>query len=328
MPANLTPDYLKAEQQFREASTIEEKIEALTLMLSVIPKHKGTDHLQGDIKRKLSEYRKLARQAKSKGRKGISYRVPREGAGQIVMVGGPNVGKSSMLAALTNATPKIADYPFTTKLPMPGMMPHEDIQIQLVDTPPITADFMEPWMTEVLYGGDAALLVCDLGADDVLESVEAVLTRLESVKIRLVREMPADPELGYRYIRTMIVGNKCDAAGADENFETLQELYRDQFDMLKVSAATGVGLEDFGRRMFRFLRVIRIYTKEPGKKADLNQPFALREGDTVLDLAAMVHKDFVKQLKMARVWGEGVFDGQPVKREHVLHDKDIVELHV
>ncbi len=137
MPANLTPEYEKAEKQFRQARTDEEKLEWLQEMLRVIPKHKGTDHMQADLKRRISQLRKSA--VKKGGVKGVDpFHVPKGGVGQVVLVGAPNAGKSALVAAVTSASVKVTEYPYATALPTPGMWAYEDVQIQLVDTPPMT----------------------------------------------------------------------------------------------------------------------------------------------------------------------------------------------
>ena len=137
MPANLTPEYLAAEEEFKSAQSHEEKIAALERMLSTVPKHKGTEKLQADIKRRLSRERKEGHK-KGGARTVPFWLVKKEGAGQVALIGPPNAGKSSLLAALTNARPEVADYPFTTHAPTPGMMAYENIQVQLIDLPPVS----------------------------------------------------------------------------------------------------------------------------------------------------------------------------------------------
>jgi len=338
MPANLTPQYLAAEQRFKEAVTTQEKIDALEEMLAVMPKHKGTDKLHADLRRRLAKLRNEAGKKHGVSRASALHTVQREGAGQIVLVGAPNVGKSSLLARLTHAVPEIADYPFTTRLPQPGMMPFENVLIQLIDMPPIDEQFYEPWMGGIVRQADFALLVVDLSSDELLEEVEGVLQVLEQSKIVLAgkatpearSELPGEPPH-----RALIVGNKLDAASARLNLPILQEFYEGRFEILPLSAATGEGLDVLGPVLFRRLEIIRIYTKVPGKKADLTSaPFVLKQGSTVLDAARAVHRDFVHSLKFARAWSSENsrrsvrFDGQMVERTHQLEDGDILELHV
>lgn len=329
MPANLTPDYLAAEERFREAVTLEDKIAALEEMMAVIPKHKGTDHLRGDLKRRLSKLKELQEQQRRSGkREAAPWRVERQGAGQVLLVGAPNAGKSAIVATMTHAHPTVADYPFTTQMPVPGMMDFENVQIQLIDTPPVTADFMEGWMGDLLRRADACLLVVNLASDDLLDETDVVLNRLREKKIVLCGEIPEEREPILVYRRTLMVCNKWDAPDAVARWEILREVYADQFPMIPVSTKTGEGLEALRRRTWDALRVIRVYSKPPGQKPDREVPFILKEGSTVLDMAAAVHKDFAEKLKQARVWGSARFAGQSVERTHVLRDGDVVELHV
>jgi ribosome-interacting GTPase 1 len=338
MPANLTPQYLAAEQRFKEAVTPQEKIEALEEMLAVMPKHKGTDKLHADLRRRLAKLRTEAARKHGVSKASAIYTVQKEGAGQIVLVGAPNVGKSSLLARLTHATPEIADYPFTTRLPQPGMMPYENILIQLIDMPPIDEQFYEPWMGGIVRQADLALLIVDLSSDELLEEVEVVLQVLERSKIRLAGKMPVEAqsespsELPHR---ALIIGNKLDVPNARDNLQILREFFEGRFEIQAVSAATGEGLGALGPILFERLDVIRIYTKVPGKKVDLSSaPFVLKHGSTVLDAARAVHRDFVHSLKFARAWSSEKskrsvkFDGQMVERTHRLEDGDILELHV
>lgn len=328
MPANLTPIYLKAEEAFRAAETLEEKIECLKQMITVLPKHKGTDHLHGDLKRRLAKLTQQAEQRRrSGGGRSRAVEIERQGAGQVVLVGAPNSGKSTLLNALTNAHAEVGDYPFTTHTAIPGMMPYEDVQIQLIDTPPVTADYCETWLPGMVRKSNLCLLAADLSTDDVLTHVDTILTLFAQRKVNLVRELPAeneDPTVGYA--RTIVIGTKSDAPDAEARRELLLELLGDALPMTPVSAVTGAGLEALPATVFRGLRVVRIYTKEPGEKPDLDQPYALPADSTVADLAAAVHREIAEGLKYARVWGTGVFDGQTVGRDHRLHDGDIVEL--
>lgn len=325
MPANLSPEYLEAERTFKSAKTTEEKIEALEEMFATIPKHKGTEKMQADIKRRLSKLR--TEQAKRPvSRAGIMHRVEKEGAGQVPLVGPPNSGKSSLVRRLTHATPEVADYPFTTRVPLPGMMPFEDVQIQLVDLPPVHPDFPESWLCQIIRNADAALLVADLSNPDLLEDLETTLGELKKAKVQLGRG-PLSEAAGWLLKKTLLVGNKLDAPGAAENLEILQELYGAGFPLLPVSVETGEGLEELRRAVFELLELVRVYTKAPGKKLELTAPYVLRRGARLIDLAAHVHQDFLTQLKYARVWGHGKFEGQMVNRDYPLADKDIVELH-
>ena len=337
MPANLTPQYLAAEKRFKEAVTLEEKTEALEEMMATIPKHKGTEKMRADLRRRMAKL--LAEKDKKPGAaKGSDiYTVPREGGAQVLLVGAPNVGKSSLLTRLTHATPEIAEYPFTTRIPQPGMMPFENIQIQLVDMPAIAEEFYRPWMGSVLRQADMALLVVDLSSDDLLEEVDSVLRILAGTKIHLTAKKPSPRELetpGEHFCRTLLLANKLDSPPAADNLQILREFYDVHFEILPISAHTGEGMEYFPRTIFERLDLVRVYTKAPGKKVDFaTPPYVLNTGSTVLDAARAVHRDFVHTLKYARVWSTGqsrrphLHDGQMVERSYCLEDGDILELH-
>ncbi|MEW6727302.1 MAG: GTPase [Bacillota bacterium] len=314
MPANLTPQYYAAEEAFKAATTTEEKIEALQEMLAVIPKHKGTEKLQADLKRRLSKLREEQEQKrKSKTGGADPFYVERQGAGQAVLFGFPNTGKSALICALTRAKAKVADYPFTTAVPLAGMMPYEEALVQLVDTPPFTEEGVVPGMMQTLRAADALLVVIDIGASDCLEQLETCLDFL--AKKRLL----AKPYL--------VIANKMDHPDAPSNLAVIRELRPDP-EIIPVSAARGTGLEDLRPLVFRSLGVIRVFGKTPGKPADMTAPFYLKAGSTVLDLAAAIHRDFPARLKFARIWGSARFEGQTVPRDYVLADRDVVELHV
>jgi ribosome-interacting GTPase 1 len=323
MPANLTPQYLEAERRYRQATTPEEQLAALEAMMAVIPKHKGTEHMRADIRRRMAKARTEAARRKTAGGKGPTWHhVPREGAGQVMLVGPPNAGKSRLLAALSHATPVVAPYPFSTRMPLPGMVPFEDVQVQLVDLPPIAPETAEPWLLALVRQADAALLVADLGDDDLLSGIETTVDLASQSRVRLERSGGEDA------VPTLMVASKLDTDGAAVRLEILREAWGARFEILPVSAETGAGLETLRRELFGVLRVIRVYTKAPGRRADRSVPFVLPRGATVADACAAVHKDFVERLKYARIWGARTFEGQMVQREHVLEDGDVIELHV
>lgn len=329
MPANLPPQYSKAEEEFRRASTPADRLEKLREMFRLLPKHKGTEKLQSDLKQKISRARDDLEGAKAGAKKsGVSHRVPKEGAGQVVLVGAPNAGKSALLAALTNARPEVAPYPYTTRAPYPGMMAWEDVRVQLIDLPPVAADFMEPWVPGLIRSADEALLVADLGDDDVADAVEVVLARLTEAHTELVGDLPFDSEdETIQHVKTVLVGAKVDAEGAGDRLEILREWFGGRFPIVAASSTTGDGLDELRRRAYEGLDVIRVYTKVPGKPVDREHPFTLPRGSVVLDLAREVHRDLEQGLKFARAWGSGAFDGQTVRRDHELSDGDVVELH-
>jgi ribosome-interacting GTPase 1 len=334
MPANLTQDYLDAEHRLQSATDPQERLEILEEMLRVIPKHKGTDKLQADLKRKISKTRAELKKRGPAGRKRVSHHVPREGAGQIAVAGPPNAGKSSLVRAITSADPEVAPYSFTTRSPIPAMMPFEDVQVQLVDLPPVSDTYMEFWVPSIIRAADAVMLVVDLSDDGApLVGTEETLTILQQAKIRLVGDPESPPpwaeeEKGVALKKALMVCSKCDRPEAADNLEILLEFFGDHMPHLVVSPENGSGLDPLRETLFRMLGKIRVYSKAPGKPPSMATPFTLRDGARVIDFARQVHKDFAEGLQHARVWGSGKFDGQKVPRDHVLSDRDVVELNI
>ena len=337
MPANLTPEYRAAEAAFRKARDLAERLESLREMLRVIPKHKGTDHLQGDIKRRIKELsEELERPKKGGARGGPSLVVRPEGAAQIALIGPPNAGKSSLHARLTGSGAHAAAYPFTTQYPEPGMMPHEDIHFQLVDLPAVCPEHPIPWLASALQTADASLLVMALDDPACLEQVEALRTVLREKRVDLshawgLREESlgedSDDPFALR-LPTLLLANRADRlADADAELRAFLDVSGLPYPALAVSATTGQGLGEIGAWLFAHLGIARVYTKMPGRTAARDRPFVLRHGQTVEDVARLVHKDLARSLKYARVWGKSGFDGQHVGREHPLADGDVVEIH-
>lgn len=320
MPANLTPIYKEAEERFKRATSDEERLACLIEMLSVLPKHKGTEKIQADLKTRISKFKK-DQTSKPGAKRSSWYQVERQGAGQIALFGSPNCGKSSIVAALTGAHTTVAPYPFSTVAPQAGMMPYEDIQIQLIDTPPVHED-TEPWVYHFLRVADLLLMVLDLGDDDIITNTEKLLACLQAKNIRLRAEgeLPARPFL--------TVGNKSDADGAAERQAIVSEIIGTDLPILPVSAATHTGLEDLRVTLFQRLHVIRVYTKRPSHPVELRDPVILPEGSSIIDAAQHLHKDFASQFKFAKYWDNDKFAGQMVERTHVLTDRSVVEFHI
>lgn len=323
MPANLTPQYRAAEASFKAARTLEERRSALEEMLAAIPKHKGTEKMQADLKRRMARLRQEA-EVRS-GRAGNVIRVEPEGAAQVVLLGPPNAGKSSLVAALTRADPPVADYPFTTTKPQPGMMAFDDVQVQLVDLPPVAREHMPPWLPNVVQGADYALLMVDPTSGELPDDVEVVRERLAAVRIPLVGVLPEDADPRDAPLPTLMVVTKSDQA-RPEDLDVLDELYGAEFPIVRISVATRDGLEGFKVALWRNLGLVRVYAKPPGKPVDRSAPFVLPLGATVVDLAERIHGELADRLQFARVWG-GQVDGNRVSRDFELRDRDVVELH-
>lgn len=329
MPANLTPMYHKAEEAYRRAQSAEERVACLEEMLRLIPKHKGTDHLQADLKTRLKETRAEVQTEKAAGKSARSFRIPRQGAGTVILLGSPNAGKSRVLAELTNAEPEVADYPFTTREPLPGMMSWEDVNVQLIDTPPVTESHMESYLTGYVRSADLILLCFDGSSDDAPEQTADVLTQLESRKTHLSTWSGFDEEdMSIVHVKSLLIVSRSDDPEADERLAFFREM-RPEFDLnvYPVELNQPDSVEELRHRVYESLGVIRAYTKKPGKPAELVDPFPLPEGSTVEDLALKVHRDLADSLKHAKIWGMSAQDGQTVGRDHVLHDCDVVELH-
>ncbi len=331
MPANLTPQYYAAEEAYKKATTLEEKIEALQEMLSVMPKHKGTEKLQGDIKRRLSKLKEEGLK-RSKTASYNPFHVEKQGAGQVVLAGYPNTGKSSLVAALTRAKVKVADFPFTTAIPATGMMPFKDILIQLVDTPPFSSDGAPTGLLNTFKRADLLLVLLDASSEQCLEELEETLGFL--CEKRVIQPLETDPspdsamvDTGRRYVPYRLIATKMDLPQSLENLEIILEL-KPELAINTLSAKDETGLNRLKELIFDDLRIIRVYTKTPGKEPDMETPFVLKKGDTVMDLAYSIHRDFPDRLKNARLWGSSKFEGQSVARDYILEDGDIVELNL
>lgn len=328
MPANLTPQYSKAEDEYRRAQSARERIECLERMLQLMPKHKGTEKLQADLKTRLKETREEAQAEQKAPKSGKSYRIPRQGAGTVVVLGAPNAGKSRLLAELTNAEPAVAEYPFTTHEPMPAMMAWEDVKVQLIDTPPIAAGHIEPYLTGFVRSADVVLLCFDGGSDDAPEQTAEVVKLLADRKTRLAARTGLDEaDIGIVEVKTLLVATRANDPDVQLRLEMLKELGPSGFPTVLVEFERPESREALRKAIYDSLGVMRIYTKKPGKPAEMESPFTIPIGGTVEDLAFQVHQDLAESLKFAKVWGNSAHDGQSVGRDHVLQDRDVVELH-
>jgi ribosome-interacting GTPase 1 len=328
MPANLTPQYLEAEAKFKQAKAIPEKIQALEVMMAIIPKHKGTERLRGQLKSRMAKLKEELQKRPTVGKAEQAYNIKREGAAQVVLLGLPNSGKSSLFSQITNASSEVADYPFTTQKPIPGMMKFENLQIQLVDVPPVQLDHIEPGFPNLIRNADALLLLVDLTEDPIFQ-MEILLEELSGMRIKVLgKGSRSSLEVGWISLRAILVGNKCDVKNAMGAYQRFENHFRDTFPILPISAKEKMNFEELKKEIYQILGIVRVYTKIPGKEADLTEPVILKKGSTVGDVALSIHKDFVAKLRYAKIWGSGKFDGQMVKRDYLVSEGDVIELHI
>lgn len=335
MPANLSPEYKAAEAEFRKAREPRERLLWLREMLRVIPKHKGTDHLQADIKSRIKELtEELEGPRKGGARSGPATAIHPEGAAQLVLLGPPNSGKSLLHARLTGSHAAVAPYPFTTQYPEPGMLPWTDILFQLLDMPAISPEHPVPWLTSTLQTAHGCLLLADLSDPGCVEQLQALQEVLAQKRVTLTPRWPAaglggDDEDPFAIrLPALLLANKADLVGdPDAELRALLELSGLDYPAMAVSAATGAGLGELGAWLFRQLAVVRVYTKAPGKPPEKDHPFTLRRGQSVEDVARLVHKDLAGSLRYARIWHADGAGPKQVGREYLVADGDVVELH-
>jgi ribosome-interacting GTPase 1 len=326
MPANLPPQYFEVEKRYREARSASEKLRYLEEMLAIMPKHKGTDKLRADLRRRISQLKDMGRSGKGQGRRTPVYLVDREGVGQVALIGPPNTGKSSLLAALTKAQPQIADYPYSTRIPLPGMMRFENVQVQLLDTPPLGEEYLEPWFPDLLRRADAWALVL-APPEDPLDQLPGVKGILASYRLAPLERGGASPP-DHTTRPTLVIINKADLFADAEELALYLELLEASFPVLAASARGSQGLPPLRVALFQILNLVRVYTRAPGKAANFSSPFVIPAGTTVLGLADRIHHDLARKLKFARVWGRETFQGQRVQRDYPLREGDVVELHL
>jgi hypothetical protein len=338
MPANVTPAYKTAEAAYRKARDPQERLECLREMYRTIPKHKGTEHLRADIKTRMKELsEQLSGPQKGGARSGPATVIRPDGAAQVAMLGPPNSGKSALHTRVTGSHSPSEPYPFATQYPQPGMMLVDDIHIQLIDLPSISPEHPIPWIANALQPADCCLLVADLASPGTIDRVAALHDILAERRIHLIDKWPDDGDLSVLmpeadpfsvYLPTLLVANKIDLDPEyGDDVEVFEELTGYTYPWIGVSSTTGEGLDELGHWLTRHLGVIRVYTKIPGQAADMSRPFTVRHGETVHDVARLVHKDVAKNLKYARVWGAASFDGQQVGPDHEVVDGDVLELH-
>ena len=328
MPANLRAQYYVIEERYRREKSIPAKVAALQEMLAVMPKHKGTDHLKADLRAKIARLlEELERpKATSSGQPQL-FALRRDGIGQAVLVGLANSGKSQLLASLTGAPAKVGEYTFTTQVPQPGMLPFENVQIQLVDTPAINDREMQTRLFSLLRQADLLVIVIDLSRKPLVQAQE-VFDELERWGYLLLGKGDAPDFSEPRVQKSVIlVGTKADKDGALQGFQRLEATHAHRFPTVKVSPVEELGVDGLKHTIFQALKRVRVYTKAPGGQPDFEEPIVLDQGSKLLDAAQSIHKEWLSRLKYALLWGSGKFDGQRVGPGYVLSDGDVIELH-
>jgi ribosome-interacting GTPase 1 len=331
MPANLPPQYYELERQFNKETDLTEKLRLAKELFVLMPKHKGTEKLQAELKAKISKLKtQIEGGAKKHGAHHadpFSY-IEKEGAAQIILIGPPNSGKSSILESCTNAKPAVADYPFTTHEPLTGMMMFETVPFQLIDTPPIADEPLPPYLPNLIRQADMAILVCDISDVELPKYLETVAYKLEEKNIILSADFnPSEANPKYAYKKTLLAAHKYSGAEDEYAIKNLQSLYPN-FTIVATSIIEDELMNNFKAAIFKALNIIRVYTKRIGHEAEYIDPIILPIGSTVGDAAIMLHKDFAYKLQFAKVWGKGKFEGQKVKNSYALTDEDIVEFHL
>jgi len=321
MVVNLPPQYHEKENELKKAKSPEEKIAVLEEMLAIMPKHKSSEKLQALLKSKISKYRKMIEKSSSTTKKTPIIQIPKEGAARVVICGPTNSGKSTLLTDITKAKPEIADYPFTTTVPIPGMLQYQDIKIQIIEVPPLSIDFTENWVGDFIRSSNLIIFLFDLSSDNLIEEIEESLNVLEKFKVK------KEGQFQFFY-KILWIGNKIDVPNYKEIKDIFVELYKEKIpNFLEISAKENINTENLPDNIFNNLDIIRIYTKIPGKPPDLENPYTIKKGSKVENLAEIIHKDIVKNFKYARLWREGVEKSIIVGRDYELKDKDIIEIH-
>jgi hypothetical protein len=318
MPANLPPDYFVEEKKLREAKTIDEKISIIERMIAIAPHHKGTDKLIGSLRAKIAKLKEeKERRPQAQRRTDTLYNIKKEGAGQVLFLGFPNSGKSSIISALSGEPLEVADYPFTTRYLQQRMMRYEDILIQLIDTPAIGDESLPMWFNHMVAKADAIVIVVslsdalDVGYELVMEELRPVLTKE-----------------GRRNDSIILCVNKFDLMQYRGDYERFERQLGGKVAILPISAKAEININPLKEMIFKAISVIRVYSKIPGKKPDMEVPFVLKYGSTVIECAEKIHKDFVEKLRYAKLWREGFYDGIMVSKDFILEDRDIIELRI
>ncbi len=300
MPINANYEYINAEKEFQTAQTDEQKLLALEKMMKTMPSHKGAEALRKNIRTRYKKLKKILENKKKKKQGGKTSIKKAEM--QAAIVGLTNSGKSSFLSTLTNASPEIASYLYTTSSPDIGTLDYENVKIQLIDMPAIENE------------------LCDLG---IINTADTLLIIIE--KTPQIEEI--FPFLENATKKRIIIFNKSDLLSSEEKRKVSAFLQSKKYNFIIFSCKTKENLSELKEKIFQSFHKIRIYTKEPGKQAD-KEPTIMNKDSTMKEMAEKIFHFSIK-IKEARVTGpSSKFPNQKVGLEHVLKDKDIVEFYV
>lgn len=300
MVVNATPEYQTAEKAYLLARTTEEKILALKNMISLCPKHKGSENMLAELRRRLAKLKaELEKEREIRKRRGHSTNIKKEQDAQVVMIGLTNSGKSTLLSRLTNALPEVSEYPYTTKKPEIGTL-DLGCKIQIIEMPSIK-----------LKEENREILSLALTADLIL----MIISNINELRM-LGKELKDYPN-------KILVINKKDLLN-DKEIKILMNME----NSIAVSAKNNEGIDELKQMILDHLDIIRIYTKEPGKKPT-QEPLVLKRDSRLEDAAEKIRRDYVERFIFARVWGKSAkFPGQKVGIRHILQDNDIIEIHL
>jgi len=335
MPANLTPQYLNAEKEYRNALSPVAQLEALRLMLREIPKHKGTDRMQADLKSKIAKLKIVVDRIEPTSGKGTgSTSIAKQGVGRIVMIGPPGSGKTQLLQSLTRAKVLLGEVPFRTRSPQVGMTAWEDCPIQLIDLPSIGYPLGQDQIAQWVRSADLVWLVVNIASSEMIEQTQQAIDLFRAEKTRLGIETALDPsQIGMKSVATLIVATQCDRIeqlrDLETNLETLAEFLPLPLPVKAVSGAYRTNLESILRVSVNLMRIVRVYCKHPKEDGpDLKKPLFIHQGDSLKEVAYQIHESVAEHLIGAKVWKSATSIYQMAKPEYQPCDGDIIELTV
>lgn len=300
MTVNAGPEYFAAEKRFFAAQTTEEQISCMEEMIKLAPKHKSSESFVANLKQRL---KRLVEKKEKAAKSGKSSRktIKKEGF-QVVLLGFPNSGKSSLLSVLTNARPRISENPFTTRMPEIGTLNYQGIKAQIVDLPSIGSEFFD---IGIVNTADLILIVTDN-----LQDIEKII-----------------PLLVKTYGKQLIAINKSDLLSHEQLRKLEQTIKSKKLNAVPISTINNHNIESLKSSILKSMDVIRIYTKEPGKPKSDN-PVVLPLYSTVRDVAESIRKGFSQTVKETKLTGpSSKFPNQKIGLDHVLKDLDIIEFH-